>query len=114
MTAVIIISLVTVLATAALALLEPMLHARHPSWRIYWIAPLVGALILIVGKWIPLGEAYAGLTADSAVNPIKILILFFSMTLMSVFLDEAGFFRYLAGRVLRHAGSSQKKLFIML
>ena len=114
MTAVIILSLVTVLATAALALFEPLLHPKHLSWRIYWVAPLIGALILILGNWIPLSEAYAGLTADSAVNPIKILILFFSMTLMSVFLDEAGFFRYLAGKVLSHAGNSQKRLFIML
>ena len=114
MAAVVIISLVTVLATAALALFEPLLHPKHLSWRIYWIAPLIGALVLIIGGWIPPGEAYAGLTADSAVNPIKILVLFFSMTLMSVFLDEAGFFRYLAGKVLKRAGNSQKRLFIML
>ena len=63
---------------------------------------------------ISLSDAVAGLTADSAVNPIKILILFFSMTLMSVFLDEAGFFRYLAGKVLQRAGNSQRKLFLML
>ncbi|MBE6702811.1 MAG: hypothetical protein E7585_05315 [Ruminococcaceae bacterium] len=114
MTAVIVISLVTVFATAATALFEPAFHPKHLSWRLYWVAPLVGALILIIGGWIPIGEAYAGLTTDSAVNPIKILILFFSMTLISIFLDEAGFFRYLAGKVLRRAGSSQKKLFMML
>lgn len=114
MVATVVISLITVLATAALALFEPALHPRHPSRRIYWAAPLVGAIVLMLGRWIPVREAYAGLTADSAVNPIKILVLFFSMTLMSVFLDEVGFFRYLAGRVLRRAGSQQKKLFVML
>ncbi|MBR6726920.1 MAG: hypothetical protein IKM08_01895 [Clostridia bacterium] len=114
MTAVVSLSLLTVLATAALALFEPLLHPKHLSVRIYWVAPLAGALILLFTGQISFSRVMDGLLADSAVNPIKILILFFSMTLMSVFLDEAGFFRFLAGKVLRHAGNSQKKLFLML
>lgn len=114
MAVVVSLSLLTVLATAALALFEPLLHPKHLSARIYWIAPLAGALILIFARCISVERVLDGLLADSAVNPIKILILFFSMTLMSVFLDEAGFFRYLAGKVLRRAGNSQKKLFLML
>ena len=114
MTAVITLSLITVLATAALALFEPLLHPKHLSARIYWTAPLAGALILLFARLISFPRVLDGLLADSAVNPIKILILFFSMTLMSVFLDEAGFFRYLAGKVLRRAGSNQKKLFLLL
>ena len=84
MTAVIVLSLITVLATAALALFEPLLHPKHLSARIYWIAPLAGALILIFSGQISFSRVMDGLLADSAVNPIKILILFFSMTLMSV------------------------------
>ena len=52
--------------------------------------------------------------ADTAVNPIKILVLFISMTILSVFLDEIGFFRFLANVTLKKAGASQKKLFILL
>ena len=36
------------------------------------------------------------------------------MTLLSIFLDEAGFFRYLASAVMRRAGASQKRLFFLL
>ena len=114
MTAVVSICVLTVLSTMGLALFEHRLHPKHLSVRIYWIAPLAGALLLLLGGFLPIGEAAAGLLADSAVNPIKILVLFFSMTLMSVFLDEAGFFRYLAGAVLRRAGNSQRALFVML
>ncbi|MBQ8357292.1 MAG: hypothetical protein IJX39_05725 [Clostridia bacterium] len=114
MATVIIISVLAVMATMGLALFEHRLHPKHPSVRIYWVAPLLGAALLLIGGWMPVDEAVSGLLADSAVNPIKILVLFFSMTLMSVFLDEAGFFRYLAGAVLRRAGTSQKALFIML
>lgn len=52
--------------------------------------------------------------ADTAVNPIKILVLFISMTVLSVFLDEIGFFRFLANVTLKKAGASQKKLFLLL
>ncbi|MBR4420397.1 MAG: hypothetical protein IKT32_05900 [Clostridia bacterium] len=47
-------------------------------------------------------------------NPIKILILFITMTVLSVFLDEIGFFSYLASRTLKLAKNSQKKLFVWL
>lgn len=52
--------------------------------------------------------------ADTAVNPVKILVLFISMTILSVFLDEIGFFRFLANVTLKKAGTSQKKLFFLL
>lgn len=52
--------------------------------------------------------------ADTAVNPVKILVLFISMTLLSVFLDEIGFFRFLANVTLKKSGTSQKKLFFLL
>ncbi|MBR7181325.1 MAG: hypothetical protein IKD28_00910 [Clostridia bacterium] len=114
MAVVISISLLTVVATALLALFEPLLHPKHLSARIYWLAPFAGALILLCGGLISFGEVGAGLVAESAVNPIKILVLFLSMTLISIFLDEAGFFRYLASQVLHRAGRSQKKLFWLL
>lgn len=114
MAAVISISIITVLATALLALFEPRLHPKRPSLRIYWAAPLAGALLLLLFTPLSFIGVGKGLLADSAVNPIKILVLFLSMTLLSIFLDEAGFFRYLASAVMRRAGHSQKKLFLLL
>jgi arsenical pump membrane protein len=52
--------------------------------------------------------------ADTAINPIKILVLFISMTVLSIFLDELGFFKYLASCALKRAGNSQLRLFIIL
>ena len=97
-----------------LALTEQKLHPRHASARIFWIAPLVGALLLLALGVLSPRDALSGLLADSAVNPVKILVLFFAMTLMSVFLDEVGFFRYMANAVLSRAGSSQYRLFLLL
>lgn len=52
--------------------------------------------------------------SPGAVNPIKILGLFISMTVLSVFLDELGFFKVLANAALKKAGQSRKKLFYLL
>ncbi len=114
MAEVISVSCGAVASMLALALTEHRLHPKHLSVRIFWIAPLLGALLLILLGDPELSRVWAGLTADSAVNPLKILVLFFAMTLMSVFLDEEGFFRYLAGVVLCRAGTDQRKLFFLL
>ena len=59
-------------------------------------------------------ELWSGLTASGEMNPLKILALFLSLTFLSVFLDELGFFRRLAFSMLRHARGSQTKLFVRL
>ena len=114
MTLTLIISLASVAGMLALALTEHNLHPKHPSVRMFWAAPLAGALLLILAGVLTPSEVLSGLTANTAVNPIKILVLFFAMTLMSVFLDEEGFFRHMAGVVLSHAGKDQRKLFLLL
>ncbi|MBQ8911324.1 MAG: hypothetical protein IJY89_01990, partial [Clostridia bacterium] len=80
----------------------------------YWIVVTIGALALIVTRQVDLSTIGAALLDNSAINPLKILVLFISMTLLSVFLDELGFFRYLANVTLRRAKTSQVKLFIYL
>lgn len=110
----VIISCASVAGMITLALTEHRLHPKHPSVRVFWAAPLLGALLLVICGVLSPTEVLRGLNADSAINPIKILVLFFAMTLISVFLDEEGFFRYLASAVLARAGNDQRKLFFLL
>ena len=80
----------------------------------YWLIALVGAaLVLLCGQLPPsrLGDAFF---TDSAINPIKILVLFFSMTFLSVYLDEIGFFRYLASLAAARGNGNEKRLFLIL
>lgn len=110
---------VTVCAVTALlvmlsVLIKPDVKIGKYKFGTYWIISLTGALLLLVSGSLPLSFLASGLTADTSVNPIKILVLFFSMTSLSVFLDVLGFFRYLANVVLARAGTNQKKLFIFL
>lgn len=111
---VLLICCCAIVGMIALVFARPAVKIGGVSVSTFWMPPVLAAGILLATGLLPVADAGAGLFADSAVNPIKILVLFFSMTLLSVFLDEAGFFRYLASAVLRHSGTSQKKLFLLL
>lgn len=109
--------LIFILSCACLLFLvfrKPAIRIRSRQVSIFWLAPLCGALCMVLTGRITPREIAAGLTAAGEVNPLKILILFFSMTMMSVYLDELGFFRLLAIKVLRRAGGSQRVLFFLL
>lgn len=98
----------------ALVFVKSAVRIGHTSVSIYWVPPFLGALLLPILGLLPWSEIFSGMTADGEINPIKILILFLSMTLLSILLDEAGFFRFLASYALKRAGRSQKKLFFLL
>lgn len=78
---------------------------------LYWLIPLVCAIILLAAGGVDAKAVWAQFTSNDEVNPLKILVLFLSMTALSVYLDEIGFFKWLANAVLKKAGASQKKLF---
>ena len=84
------------------------------SISLYWLVPLVCAVILLASGGVDAKSVWAQFTSDDEVNPLKILVLFLSMSALSVYLDEIGFFKWLANAVLKKAGASQKKLFILL
>ena len=95
-------------------LIKPYVYVKGLKLGTYWLISLAGAIILLATDSIPLEYLVSELTSASSINPIKILILFFSMTSLSVFLDEVGFFRYLANLALRKTGKKQIGLFIAL
>lgn len=80
----------------------------------YVLAALTGALVLLCSGRVSFGHILEKMTENSAVNPLKILCLFLSMTFLSVFLDELGFFSFLAVKALEKSGTNQKKLFFYL
>ena len=110
----IIISAITFVLVILSILLFP--HIRIGKFRLdtYWMIALLGAIILLAFSFAPIKEVGKELTNDAAINPIKILILFFSMTIISIFLDELGLFKFLASLASRKAKGNQYLLFIIL
>ncbi|MDE7168152.1 MAG: hypothetical protein K2O28_04810 [Clostridia bacterium] len=92
----------------------PKIKLGKISIDTYWIITLVGAIILLACGKADIVTVGNALISDTAINPVKILVLFLSMTVLSIFLDELGFFRYLASVALKKAKTGQTKLFLYL
>ncbi|MBD5132038.1 MAG: hypothetical protein HDT28_05550 [Clostridiales bacterium] len=80
----------------------------------YWVVTIVGAIVIFLCADTDFATVGNALIADTAINPLKILVLFLSMTVLSIFLDELGFFSYLASVTLKKAKTGQIRLFLYL
>lgn len=80
----------------------------------YWIPIVVSALLILIFNCIDLKTVGNGLVSDKEINPVKILVLFFSMTFISVLLDELGLFTYLANKATHLAKDNQYSIFTFL
>ncbi len=109
-----IISIVTFVLIILSILFFPHIRIWKFKLDTYWIFALVGAVILLSFGFAPIKEVGEQLVSNSKINPLKILILFFSMTTISVVLDELGLFRFLASVASQKAKSNQFVLFILL
>lgn len=91
-------------------------HIQIGKFRLdtYWIVALLGAVILLSAQLAPIDEVFHQLTSDAAINPLKVLVLFFSMTVISIFLDEFGLFHYLAALATKKAKGNQVALFFAI
>lgn len=90
----------------------PKIKIFKLSISTYWVITLCGAICMILSKSITITEAYHFITSDIQMNPLKLLIFFLSMSFLSIFLDEVGFFKKMAELGLQKAGNSQIKLFV--
>ena len=114
MLAVCLVCGITVLCMVLSVFFLPQIRIGRFQIGGYCFFAVLGALSLLLSGLLPLRDAAEGIFRDAAVNPVKILILFLSMTSFSVFLDEVGFFRRLASLALQRAGNSQFRLFFLL
>ena len=109
-----IISITTFVLILLSLFLFPKVTIGKVSFATYWAIALLGAAILLVFSLAPIDEVWNQLITDKAINPIKILVLFFSMTSISIFLDEFGLFQYLASIAVKVAKNNQYVLFFSL
>ncbi len=104
----------TALAMILTVLIKPYVNIGKHKLGLYWVVCLIGATLMLCTGRITFAQAINGITANSSVNPLKILTLFLSMTLLSVYLGDAGFFDYIADAVFLKTKGGTLKLFLML
>ena len=107
----IIISSITFISVTLSILFFPKIKIGKFSISTYWLIALTGAIILLATGLAPIKEVWSELTSNTTINPIKIIILFFSMTCLSIFLDEVGLFKFLANFAAKKAKNNQFALF---
>ncbi len=110
----IIIAIITCISLILSIIVFPKIKLFNKEISTYWLVGLFGAILMLIFNCIDIKEVLSGLLKDSSINPIKILILFISMTYLSVFLDEVGFFKFLATYATKKAKSNQIVLFFVI
>lgn len=91
----------------------PTIKIKNIKLTTYIVICVTTAFIFIITRVVSIQDITHSFTADTAVNPLKILVLFFSMTFLSAYLDELGMFAYLANLACKKF-KSQKSIFTIL
>ena len=110
----IVISVITCFLMILSIIFYPSIKIKNFKISLYWIICLIGALLLICFHQVDLNDIKNEFINNSSINPLKILLLFFSMTFISIFLDEVGFFKLIAIKILSKVNNKQITLFICL
>lgn len=110
----IIISIITIIALIISIIFIPSIKIKKVEFQTFWIVAVVGALLIILTKCITVEEAISTIIDKNGINPIEILILFISMSILSITLDEAGFFKTCAYYATNISKKSQIKLFVSI
>ena len=92
----------------------PKIKFKSFETQTFYIFPFVAMILIYAFKLIDIEDAMNRLVSSGGMNPLKIIVLFFSMSFISIILDELNFFEYLANKALKKANGSQIKLFIIL
>ncbi len=102
---------ITIILIVTSILFYPTLKIKSFKMGTYWLIALISSILLIILRQVSINNIILNFTANTSVNPIKILVLFISMTILSIFLDEIGFFKYIAVKVSGKF-NNQIKLFL--
>lgn len=92
-------------------LLFPKIRIGKIEFQSFWFVAMVGAIVLVLCGCVSFSDLKDSFLSSSSVNPVKILVLFVSLSSLSIFLDELGFFSWLAAFFARHFSKNQYILF---
>ena len=105
------VAITTIILIILSTIIKPSFKIKNVTVYFYYIFAFLGALVLLATSNVTFKEFINGLTGSSGMNPLKILILFISMTMISIFLDELGFFNFVASYVLKITKNHQLPIF---
>ena len=95
-------------------LFYPTIKIKNKTLDTFYLPVLLVAIILLLFPLFDKKEFIQILTSNSNLNPLKILVLFISVSFLSIVLDTSGFFAYIASIFINKYKASQVKLFNIL
>lgn len=107
----IIVFVSTVILMMISLVFYPKITIKNKTFDSHWIIVLLGAIFLLLFGNINFQSLLDSVFMDNAMNPIKLITFFISMTMLSIYLDEIGFFKKVALYILGKVKSSQYKIF---
>jgi len=108
-----LLTLIIALATSLSMVVCMFFNAKIKKVSLYWIISLIGATTLLCINHKNASQILGSLITDSSINPIKILVFFLSMVVLSIILDNLHFFEFVAQKCVKLAKNSQIKLFVI-
>ncbi len=111
---IILLCILGIVAMFLCILFCPVIKIKNRSFDTFYLPVLLVAIILLILPLFDKREFIEILTSNSNLNPIKILVLFISISFISIVLDTSGFFSYIASIFINKYKSSQNRLFIFL
>ena len=109
-----ILCLIGIIGMFLCILFCPTIKIKNKTFDTFYLPVLFVAIILLLFRLFDKREFIEILTSNSNLNPIKILILFISVSFISIVLDTSGFFSYIATIFINKYKASQIKLFNIL
>ena len=114
MISIVILCLLGIIGMFLCILFCPTIKIKNKTFDTFYLPVLLVAIILLLFPLFDKREFIEILTSNSNLNPIKILILFISVSFISIVLDTSGFFSYIATIFINKYKASQIKLFNIL
>ncbi|HPS19028.1 MAG TPA: ArsB/NhaD family transporter [Bacilli bacterium] len=108
-----IIVIISILAMVLLIIFKPQLQIKKINLQTFYWPILICAIVILCFGFLDPKMAFQSLTSNASINPLKLLVIFFSLSFISIVLDETGFFSYLASLAVKNSHGSQTKLFII-
>ena len=109
-----ILSIAAMIGMILLIILYPTIKIGKLHFSTFYFPLLLVAIIFLIFPFFDKSELKDALFTNTPINPLKILVLFLSISVLSIGLDKSGFFSFLASWSIKRVRQSQYALFFFL
>lgn len=109
-----IIAIITIICLVLSILVKPSIQIGKIKLQTFWLVTFIGAVSIIIFTQMPFATLKQMVIENKGMNPLEILTLFISMSILSIALDEVGFFQMCAYMATKRVKKNQFALFIAI